>query len=72
MRFLLEFLLFRRLNRAVAERRAPIGRALEDRQVTGLGRDGLNDLDGRRATANDANALAAEIDRLLRPARAVE
>ena len=43
----------------------------EHRQMLDLARNGLYDLDAGRADPDDADALAGEVDRLLRPAAGV-
>ena len=62
----------RGVDGAVVQRLAPVGRALEHREMSG----GLGDLgDGlhtRGAGADDGDALAREAHRLVRPARGVE
>ena len=64
--------MLRGANLAVAQRGAPIRGALKNGQLFTLGGDGLNDLDTGRAGADDADALAREIDRFFRPAGAVQ
>jgi hypothetical protein len=56
-----------RVEGRVLRRNAEVGRALEDRQVVGFLRDHGDRLDGRRAGSDDADALAGEADRMVRP-----
>ena len=53
-------------DRAVVERRAPVGAALVDGQRSDLVRDGGDDLDAARSGADDRHPLAGEVDRCLR------
>src|SRR5689334_265934 len=61
-----------RVDLAVMQGRAPVRRALEYGQVPDLAGDGLDGLHAGGAGADHGDALALEIDRLLRPARGVE
>ena len=56
-------------NRAIVGRHRIIGRALEHGEVRGGFGDDRDRLDGRRSSADDADALSAEIHALMRPAR---
>src|SRR5208283_87334 len=67
-----ELLLLLSGNRTVAQWRAPIGSALKNGQLLTIGRDRLDDLDASRAGADDPDALARKIDRLLRPSRTMQ
>ena len=57
---------------AVVQRRCPIRRALKHCQMANILGDGLDDLDGGRARADDTNAFAREINRIMRPAGGME
>ena len=59
-----------RAERPVGLRQAPDRGALEDRQVLDLGGDRRDQLDRRCASADDADPLAAQLDRVI-PARRV-
>src|SRR5690606_37546881 len=62
-----------RRERAVARRHAEVRRALEHGEVAGVLGDDRDRLDRRRAGADDADALAVERHRMMRPqARLVE
>ena len=54
-------------DRCVVERRAPVGRALVDRQGGDLGGDGGDDLHAARSGADDGHTLAREVDGRRRP-----
>src|SRR6516162_11720043 len=53
---------------AVVRRNREVGGALEDRELAGLAGDERDDLDARRAGADDRDPLAREVDALVRPA----
>ena len=59
-------------DRPIVQRRAPVGRALEDRELSDQRRDGLDDLHARGAGADDGDLLAGEIHRPARPAAGME
>jgi hypothetical protein len=52
--------------------RGPIRGTLKHSKVSNILGDGLDDLNGRGAGANNANALAPEIYRIMRPAGGME
>src|ERR1700712_375805 len=54
-------------NLAVVQRRAPVGRALKDSQVTDCLGEFLDCLHGGRPGANDSNALASKVDAIPGP-----
>ncbi len=54
-------------DRTVAGRHRVVGRPLEHRELIGLRRDVRDRLDRRRAGADDRDALAGEVDALVRP-----
>ena len=68
----LDLHLFFRGDLAVMQGRGPIRRALKHCQMPNILGDGLDDLNGGRARADNANTLALEIDRIMRPAGGVE
>src|SRR5207237_3389429 len=57
---------------AVVQRRTPVGRALEHGETADLGRNRLDGLYARCTRADHGDALASEIDRLVRPAHGME
>src|SRR5262249_33236678 len=56
------------LQHPVLRRHAEVRRALKDRQLLRLRGDDRNRLDARRTRADDADALAGEVDAGVRPA----
>ena len=68
----LDFLLRLRVDLAVVQRRAPVRRALEHRQMPDAAGDGLNGLHAGGAGPDYCNPLAGEVDRFVRPSGGVE
>ena len=68
----LDLLLRLGVDLAVVQRRAPVRRALEHREMADLAGNGLDGLHAGGAGADHGDALAGEIHRLLRPSRGVE
>ena len=59
------------VHRGVGVRHAEVGRALEDVRVRRLARDLRDELDAGRAGPDHPDALAGDVDALVRPARGV-
>src|SRR6266545_2550795 len=59
-------------DRTVVERRAPVRTTLKHGQLTDLVRDLADHLDRGGAGADDADPLAGELDRLVRPIKSME
>ena len=67
-----DFCLSLGIDRTVAQRRAKIRRALEDRQMADLLGDFRDELDCRGARANHADAFAGKVDPFLGPSSGVK
>ena len=68
----LDLLLHLRIDLAVVQRRAPVGRALEHGEMADASGYGLDGLHARSAGADHGDSFAGEIDGFVRPSRGVE
>ena len=59
-------------DRRIVQRRGPVGAPLEYRQLRGLLGDLRDELDRRRAGTHHGDALATEVDGVVRPVEGVE